>query len=57
MSQNGVIVYKVISFGDLITPVLDWMRGHKIYFNYMKYHLITDRLGGDQKNIYFGIPE
>ena len=48
MSLNGIIVYKVISFGDLVTPFFDWrpLIGHKIYYEFVKYNFIT--LGGGE---------
>ena len=51
MSENGVIEYKGLSFDDPITSVLDStpLIGHKIYFNSMKYHLITADCGGSVK--------
>ena len=51
MSENGVIEYKGHSFGDANTSVLDLtpLIGHKIYFNAMKYYLITIDCGGSVK--------
>ena len=48
MSLNGIIVYKVISFGDLVTPFFYWrpLIGHKIYYESVKYNFIT--LGGGE---------
>ena len=53
MSLNGIIVYKVISFGDLVTPFFDWrpLIGHKIYYESLKYHFYHSRWVGGQLNI------
>ena len=46
--KDGIIVYKGISFGDPITPVLDEISliWREIYYDFVKYHFITIGGGG-----------